>query len=381
MNSRIESEIEDHSKNSSALTKEIISEICRRCHEEVYVFNNNDFKINFRNRVYDAVSHSLEKHNINYRFNYTLNAELSTDNANLKHTHFLSFITTLCGHDKDKMKRLQEACGILISDIPFKGAIFFIGEHDTGKSTLTRVLKYLVGDKYVSSVPLDKMDKNFALSQMRNARLNIAGEIAHGVKPQQFKIFKELTGGDSTYIDVKFEQPYSTVITAKHLFSGNFLPELPIEDDSLIDRLNVIYFSNTIPRDNRDINLTEKLIKEIDKIAIWCVTGLNRYIKNRYKFTEDADSTNYYTRHLRQCNSGRAFVDEFLTSGENDDYVVNTELFDLYCCFCSDNDLPLLSKQQLFKEVKNKYPNSSRGRVYIGNERPQATYGIKFIES
>lgn len=23
----------------------------------------------------------------------------------------------------------------------------------------------------------------------------------------------------------------------------------------------------------------------------------------------------------------------------------------------------------------------SRGRVYIGNERPQATYGIKFIES
>ncbi len=378
LNSYIENAIKDHEKNSSALTKEISAEILRRCYYEDYKFNPNHHLINFLDRAYNASNHTLERHSVSYSFNYAVNAHLKSNRNDWNNTTFCSFISTLCSYNKKKIKRLQEMCGLLISDVPFKGAIFFIGEHDTGKSTLARVLKYIVGETRTSSVPLEKMDNNFAISQLRNARLNIAGEISRSVKPQQLKTFKELTGGDSVYVDVKFEQPLSTIITAKHLFLGNFLPVLPYDDDSLNDRLNIIFFDNTIPRDKRDVNLTEKLIGEIDEFAIWCIHGLQRYISNHYRFTEDKDSKDYYTRHLRECNSARAFVDEFIYSGDDDDYIVNTDMYALYSDFCRDNELETLSKQQLFREVKLSYPKTSRGRVYINNERPQATYGIKF---
>ena len=132
-------------------------------------------------------------------------------------------------------------CGVLISGIFFKGAIFFIGEHDTGKSTLARLLRHLVGVNQVSSVSLEVIHKNFTLSQMRNKRLNIAGEVSRNVKPIQFKIFKEITGGDSVFVDIKNKESQSVTFTAKQLFLGNFLPDFPADDDSLYDRFNVIY--------------------------------------------------------------------------------------------------------------------------------------------
>lgn len=375
---QIEVMINNHERNNSFLTKSIIDEIERRQGETTGKFNVNKYCLNFLDCVYDVENDEICKHRHDYSFNYALNAEIR-NTEDLSSFTVNKFIDKLCGGNKRKRKRLQEMCGVLISNIVFKGAVFFIGEHDTGKSTLARLLRYLIGENYVSAVSLDVFDRNFALSQMRNKRLNVAGEISRKVKPSQFKSFKEITGGDSVFVDIKNKESQSVTFTAKQLFLGNFLPDFPTDDDSIYGRFNVIYFDNTVPREERDPDLFDKLIEDIDYFAWWCVKGLLRYIKNDNSFTEDDDSNDYFMNHIEKSNSAKAFLRKFVIKGKDEDFLTNTELYDLYVDFCHENDMAVYSKQKLLGYIREKFPNSKRGRTYIGNERPQVIFGIKLI--
>lgn len=373
---QVELAINNHQKNSSYLTQSIIDEISRRQYVENYVFNSDKYLLNFKDCVYDIENNEIYNHNHDYGFNYVLNAEIY-ESEDLSSFTVDKFIDSLCGGKKKKRKRLQEMCGVLISGIFFKGAIFFIGEHDTGKSTLARLLRHLVGVNQVSSVSLEVIHKNFTLSQMRNKRLNIAGEVSRNVKPIQFKIFKEITGGDSVFVDIKNKESQSVTFTAKQLFLGNFLPDFPADDDSLYDRFNVIYFNNTIPREERDPNLFDKLIENIDYFALWCLKGLRRYIKNNNCFTEDEDSNDYFMCHIEKSNSSMAFIQKFIIKGNDDEFITNSELYELYVRFCHENALAVHSRQKLFSNIQEIFPQSKRGREYVDNERPQVIHGIK----
>lgn len=373
---QVELAINNHQKNSSYLTKSIIDEISRRQYVENYVFNHNKYLLNFRDCVYDVENNEIYEHSCDFGFNYVLTAEIENHN-DLSSLTFNKFIDTLCGGVKTKRKRLQEMCGVLISNIVFKGAVFFIGEHDTGKSTLARLLRYLIGENHVSAVSLDVFDRNFALSQMRNKRLNVAGEISRKVKPSQFKSFKEITGGDSVFVDIKNKESQSVTFTAKQLFLGNFLPDFPTDDDSIYGRFNVIYFDNTVPREERDPDLFDKLIEDIDYFAWWYVKGLLRYIKNDNSFTKDDDSNDYFMYHIEKSNSSMAFVQKFIREGNDDEFITNSELYEIYASFCHENALAIHSRQKLFSNIKEIFPQSKRGREYVDNERPQVIHGIK----
>ncbi len=375
---QVELAINNHQKNSSYLTQSIIDEISRRQYVESYVFNPNKYLLNFQDCVYDVENNEIYEHSYDFALNYALNAEIE-NHEDLSSSTVNKFIDTLCGGNKRKRKRLQEMCGVLISNIVFKGAVFFIGEHDTGKSTLARLLRYLVGENHVSAVSLDVIDRNFALSQMRNKRLNVAGEISRNVKPSQIKSFKEITGSDSVFVDIKNKESQSITFTAKQLFLGNFLPDFPTDDDSIYGRFNVIYFDNTVPREERDPDLFDKLIEDIDYFAWWCIKGLRRYINNDNSFTKDDDSSEYFMNHIEKSNSAEAFLRKFVIKGNDNDFLTNTELYDLYVDFCHENAMTVYSRQKLFSNIQEKFPQSKRGRTYIGNERPQVIFGIKLI--
>jgi phage/plasmid-associated DNA primase len=212
---------------------------------------------------------------------------------------------------------------------------------------------------------------------MRNKRLNIAGEVSRNVKPIQFKIFKEITGGDSVFVDIKNKESQSVTFTAKQLFLGNFLPDFPADDDSLYDRFNVIYFNNTIPREERDPDLFDKLTENIDYFALWCLKGLRRYIKNNNCFTEDEDSNDYFMCHIEKSNSSMAFIQKFIIKGNDDEFITNSELYELYVRFCHEKALTVHSRQKLFSNIQEIFPQSKRGREYVDNERPQVIHGIK----
>ena len=130
--------------------------------------------------------------------------------------------------------------------------------------------------------------------------------------------------------------------------SDNSPGTFPADDDSFYDRFNVIYFDNSVPREERDPDLFDKLIEDIDYFAWWCVKGLLRYIKNNNSFTKDDDSNDYFMYHIEKSNSSMAFVQKFIREGNDDEFITNSEL---YASFCHENALAIHSRQKLFSNI------------------------------
>jgi len=81
--------------------------------------------------------------------------------------------------------------------------------------------------------------------------------------------------------------------------------------------------------------------------------------------------------HIEKSNSAMAFVQKFIREGNDDEFITNSELYEIYASFCHENALAIHSRQKLFSNIKEIFPQSKRGREYVDNERPQVIHGIK----
>jgi putative DNA primase/helicase len=107
---------------------------------------------------------------------------------------------------------------------------------------------------------------------LRGARLVTSQETEEGQRWPESKI-KALTGGDP--ISARFmRQDFFTFIPEfKLLIAGNTKPSLRNVDEAIRRRFNLIPFEVTIPAENRDPDLANKLKAEWPGILTWAIEG------------------------------------------------------------------------------------------------------------
>ncbi len=267
LNALIEQCIGSPANNSQQLTTSIRQELQRRCFAKDFCFNPNSLLINFADSVYNLKENKTLPHAKKHVFNYCLNCSpFQTVKTAFEKSSIGRFLNQICEGDQQKMRLLQEHCGVLLTGLPCKCAFFWIGVHDSGKSTLANLLRHTVGESLTSAVPFDKFDQQFSTSALRTSRINIAGELKRNSTEAQWYFFKQVTGGDTVSVEQKYENAVHVVINSKLLFLGNFLPYIP-NDDALYDRINLFEFTYSIPKKQRDTNLLRNLIAEKDIFA------------------------------------------------------------------------------------------------------------------
>src|SRR5207248_1268683 len=139
--------------------------------------------------------------------------------------HFLQFLERVMEGDSERIKLLQEICGIaLIADTSFQKFFVLVGEGANGKGVFLAVLTALVGNDNVSHVPMGMFGERFQLSNTLGKLLNIepdAGEITR--RGEAF--IKSFTAGDRMQFEVKYRQPISAAPTARLIIGTNSLPK------------------------------------------------------------------------------------------------------------------------------------------------------------
>ncbi len=95
-------------------------------------------------------------------------------------------------------------------------------------------------------------------------------------------MLKKLTGADSISGDVKFGDYLQFTNSAKFLYGSNHVVLLPNKDAAFYDRLVVIPFAKSVPRDARDFWLEEKLNAERDAIIVQALAAYRRLVKSNY---------------------------------------------------------------------------------------------------
>lgn len=249
--------------------------------ENLPIYENYIF---FENGIYNIQTKKLEKYNPNILATYKINNKYTFgSNCNM----FLRFINTITNNDKELTMLIQEIMGYtLVNNTKAQKFFLFYGEGGNGKSVLESVIRIMVGKENTSSVSLEQLKSNFLVSNIVGKLVNIASENESDFEVEKLKA---ITSGDSITIDQKYKDPYQYTPTCKMIFISNSLPNTSDNSYGFYRRLIIVPFNKTIKIEERDVNLTSKLIDEMDGIVQWAISGLERLVENNYQFTNSSE--------------------------------------------------------------------------------------------
>lgn len=302
--------------------------------------------INCKNGVVDVNTGNLLPHDRKYKFNYVINANYNF-NAHSNLYHFKNFINTSLEGDNIKINLLLEIIGYLVSGYTnAKKAFVFLGRPHSGKSMLSRIISYLVGENNVSNIPIHKLGERFLIAEYSTNKLNIGAEIG-STNMKNIETFKAIVGNDYLQAEYKGRDSFSFKSEIKLLFCGNQMPNISDSEisDAFTDRLVFLIFDKTVPKEQMDYNLEEKLKSEIDGIFTASVFALSELIRRNFKFTQPYDSKQFAEYYKNKQNHIQEFVLDRCIIGANE-RIHTKDLYDEYIQFCQENCI------QPYSEIK-----------------------------
>ena len=198
------------------------------------------------------------------------------------------FLDRVTGGDGALQDYLQSVCGYALTGDTGEDALFFLyGTGANGKSVFIKTVAGILGD-YHTSAPMEMFcvsnnDRHPTdLAMLRSARLVTSVETEEGKRWDEAKI-KNLTGGDRIQARFMRQDFFEYVPQFKLLIAGNHRPTIRTVDEAIRRRMNLIPFTVTIPKDERDPELADKLKAEWPGILAWMIEGCSMWQRDRLR--------------------------------------------------------------------------------------------------
>jgi putative DNA primase/helicase len=191
---------------------------------------------------------------------------------------WIAFLARVMAGDTELVEYLQKISGYsMTGSVREQILTFFHGRGKNGKSVCTRTLHDLFGD-YACQAPRQllfqsKGDRHpTELSVLHGRRLAVCPEIDQG---QMFDeaLVKDLTGDDVIRCRRMREDFWEYAPTHKLLMYGNHKPIVRGDDEGIWRRMRLVPWLVTIPENERDTQLLDKLRAEWAGILAWAVRG------------------------------------------------------------------------------------------------------------
>jgi putative DNA primase/helicase len=255
----------------------------------------------------------------------------------------------------------------------------FVGAEAAGKSTLLSVIQELIlGSENVSNIAWQDLSHRFKPAELFGKLANIFADLpTKGI--EDGSMFKALTGEDYIMAERKNKDPFNFKPFARMMFSVNDNLPRNYGDRSggFYRRLIVIRFSKTIPQEQRDPNLRERLAVERDGIFMWALDGLKRLMANSYQFTETQRTQDELQRYKVENNSALLFAEE-RCSRDKDAECMREDLFNKYRDYCIKNGLKSMSQITFNKDIESLGVERSRDNVSRRNTWKGIRYNDEF---
>lgn len=191
---------------------------------------------------------------------------------------WLAFLDRVFAGDRSLVAFARRMLGYSLTGSIRDHALFFLyGTGGNGKGVFLNTWAAILGD-YAKVAAMETFAASHGdrhptdLAMLRGARAVIAQETEEGQRWAESRI-KALTGGDP--ISARFmRQDFFTFTPAfKLMIAGNHKPSLRSVDEAVKRRFNLLPFTVTIPKAERDPSLPEKLKAEWPGILAWAIEG------------------------------------------------------------------------------------------------------------
>jgi putative DNA primase/helicase len=203
---------------------------------------------------------------------------------------FDAFLTRIMANDAEMIAYLWRILGYCLTGSTTEQCLFFLyGAGRNGKTTLIEVLAALLAD-YGRATAVELItdshngrEPSQLIAAIQGKRLVWLPEVEESHRVAQSRL-KTLTGGDRLCGRNLYEREFQFDCTAKLLIHGNTRPEIRGTDLGIWRRFRLIPFSVTIPVNEVDFDLPQKLIAELPGI-------LNRAIESCLEWQHNGMAT------------------------------------------------------------------------------------------
>jgi putative DNA primase/helicase len=197
-----------------------------------------------------------------------------------------AFLRRITKEDESLQDYLQLVFGYALSGSTVEHALFFLyGTGANGKSVFVNTASGIMGT-YHRTAPIETFTASSSdrhpteLAGLRAARMVTAVETEEGRRWAESRI-KALTGGDRIAARFMRQDFFEFTPQFKLVIAGNFKPGLRSVDEAIRRRFNLVPFAVTIPKEERDDKLAEKLQAEWPGILQWAIEGYIRWQRDK----------------------------------------------------------------------------------------------------
>jgi putative DNA primase/helicase len=220
------------------------------------------------------------------------------------------FAEEVWGADDEAIATLQEMFGLCITDeTRFQKGFLLVGPKRSGKGTIGRVLRGLVGaDNYVGPT-LSGFTKPHGMQGWIGKKVAVFSdarlEAANTVVTERLL---SVIGEDVLDVERKFLSPWTGVLPIRIVVLTNEIPRFRDDSGALPSRFLVLEMTKSF-YGNEDIHLTEKLLAERPGILNWALDGLDA-LRDRGHFVQPKSGEEAAETLLLTASNIHSFVEE-----------------------------------------------------------------------
>lgn len=326
-------------------------------------------------------SRQLLPHTPDFFAHHSLPFEFNPDAPSPR--RWLHFLGELWANDVESISTLQEIFGYIIGGGTEQQKMFLlIGPKRSGKGTIGRVLRGLLGHHNVDAPTFANLATNFGLSTMIGRPLALISDARLSGKADSGIVVERLlsiSGEDALTIDRKYRQPWTGKLPTRFVVLTNMLPRLSDSSGALASRFIMLVFTQDwYGRENP--KLTEELLEEAPSIFNWALEGLDRLTERGY--FKPPRSSREAVRQLEDLASPMATFLRERCQLEADASVAVEALWGEWKTWCEDSNQGLGTKAIFGRDLRAASPLVRKIRPWKEKgPRPSEYSGIRLLQA
>ncbi|WP_036124901.1 phage/plasmid primase, P4 family [Lysinibacillus sphaericus] len=245
-------------------------------------FDRQKYLFNVLNGTIDLKTGALLQHDRELKLTKLANVEF-VEGAECP--TWLSFLDQIFQGDKELIEYMQRLIGYsLTGEISEQSMVFLIGGGSNGKSTFINTIKDLMGEygkqaKSDTFIKKKETGANNDIARLVGARFVSAIESEDGEQLSEAFV-KQITGGEPVLARFLRQEYFEFIPEFKVFFTTNHKPVIKGVDEGIWRRVKLVPFNLQLPKEKRDLKLSEKLSLEMSGILNWAIDGCSKWQKD-----------------------------------------------------------------------------------------------------
>ena len=293
---------------------------------------------------------------------------------------WLAFLDELWPADEQSKLTLQEVIGyLLMSDTSQQKIIFLVGPKRSGKSTIARVIRGLLGGHNVAGPTLASLGTNFGLQALIDKPVAIIADARLGGRTDRSVVTERLltiSGEDTITADRKYKGHWTGTLPTRLVIISNETPALSDTSGALASRFLVLKTDRSFYGDE-DPTLTRQLLVELPGILQWALDGYDR-LQARGHFTQPDSATDVIDEMNDLASPVAAFIRDRCEMDPAFDEPTHG-MYNAWVAWCEEHGRRPSNAQTFGRDLRAVHPEvqTSQRRTGHDDERERVYRGIR----